>query len=249
MRGWSKGLVTLVTTTCHFRRMRLSGAGVKAIACATMLCDHTAIAFHQVLPQGAYLVMRTVGRVAFPLFCMMLVEGALHTRDWRRYALRLLLAGIVSEVPFDLLTTGSVVSPSGQNVMWTLLLGLLGLRTVMWARDRGALSRWQHVAFGVCVMALACMVAEALRCDYVSVGILAIGVLYAFRTRPLLAIVACYGSLALMSGEFPGVLLALPPMVAYDGRRGRQAHPLLFYAFYPGHLLVLWAVAHVSGLI
>ena len=75
--------------------------------------------------------MRLVGRVAFPLFAFMIAEGAAHTRDRRRYALRLLLLAVISEIPFDLVAGGTWLFPADQNTVFTLLLGLLAV----WAGD------------------------------------------------------------------------------------------------------------------
>jgi hypothetical protein len=75
----------------------LDGRTLKIIALVSMLIDHTGVAL---FPQLAW--MRYVGRLAFPIYCYLLTEGALHTRDIRKYIFRLLVFAAVSELPFDL---------------------------------------------------------------------------------------------------------------------------------------------------
>lgn len=84
-----------------------------------MLCDHLQLTLLPDLP-----ILRCVGRLAFPLFAFMAVEGYLHTRSLKNYLLRLLMLAVISEIPFDLLVSGSVFDPMHQNVIWTVILGL-----------------------------------------------------------------------------------------------------------------------------
>ncbi len=52
-----------------------------------------------------------VGRLAFPIFAFLAVEGYFHTRSFKRYALRMLLFAVLSEVPFDLMYGGTAFIP------------------------------------------------------------------------------------------------------------------------------------------
>lgn len=89
----------------------LSGTALKRIACLSMLIDHIGAAllenglFRQnaVWQGGVRLdfVMRMAGRLAFPIYCFLLVEGFVHTHDFRKYVLRMLGFALLSEFPFD----------------------------------------------------------------------------------------------------------------------------------------------------
>lgn len=224
------------------RFRRLSGSALKLLAVLAMLIDHTAICFQPLLASPRltlfgrvctpYLALRFVGRIAFPIFCFLLAEGFRHTRDRRRYGLRLLLFALLSEIPFDLFRGGQLLY-SGQNVFFTLLLGYLGL----WALEAFRAKPWRTLASVLGLFA----VAWFLGADYGWAGFLFILVLYLLGGQPVVQALA--GSALL---PWPvGVGLAFVPLNLYDGRRGFVRSPWLklgFYAFYPLHLLLLWQI-------
>ena len=107
------------------RSFDLSTAALHILAMAFMLSDHLWATLF--LSQEW---MTAVGRLAFPIFAFLAVEGYFHTHSFRRYALRMLLFAVLSEVPFDLMYSGTPFYPVHQNVIWTLLLGLLGIRAM-----------------------------------------------------------------------------------------------------------------------
>lgn len=60
-------------------RRSLSQESLKLIACVTMLLDHIGAVF---LPgYYTYYALRILGRLSFPIYCFLLVEGAHHTRN------------------------------------------------------------------------------------------------------------------------------------------------------------------------
>ena len=96
---------------------------LKAIACVTMLLDHIGAMF-----MPGY-TLRIIGRIAFPIFCFLMAEGAYYTRNPRKYALRLAIGMLLSELPFDYAfrfgpTWGS------QSVMVTLLIGFIAVEAI-----------------------------------------------------------------------------------------------------------------------
>ena len=128
-------------------RRSFSGTALKTIACITMLVDHIGASCIEagILTPGLDIgtlsrdtlstyplyrldmVLRFTGRLAFPLFCFLLVEGFVHTHNVKGYLGRLVLFGLLSEVPFDLAFFRTPFDPSAQNVYWTLALGVLAM--------------------------------------------------------------------------------------------------------------------------
>ena len=103
----------------HKRRLELTSFSLHILAMAFMLCDHL---WATVIPGNEWLTC--VGRIAFPIFAFMIVEGYFHTKKLKNYVLRLLIFAVLSEIPFNLMSGGSMFNPLHQNVLWTFLIGL-----------------------------------------------------------------------------------------------------------------------------
>lgn len=101
-------------------KFQISSAGLHILAMGFMLCDHL---WAMLFPAAGWLTC--IGRIAFPIFAFMAVEGFFHTHNLRRYLLRLLIWAILTEIPFNLMYGGSTFYPYHQNVLWTFLLSLL----------------------------------------------------------------------------------------------------------------------------
>ena len=219
----------------------LSGSMLKVIAMVTMLIDHLAayywwydpqfaqpfftIGHHQV---DACFLMRLVGRIAFPIFAFLLVEGFVHTSNRRRYGISLFLFALLSELPWNLVHTGTW-HYSSQIVFFTLLLGYLGICSIEYLKGR----RRVLALVGLLVGSI------LLRADYGCSGYGFILLLYVLRSQPLLQ--AVIGSCVLGSRWVAG--LAFIPINMYNGRRGfiqGRWSKYLFYVFYPLHLLVIY---------
>lgn len=212
----------------------LDGGTLKIIAIITMLADHIgALLFPQII------LFRIIGRIAFPIFCFLLVEGFMHTRDVKKYALRLLLFAFISEIPFDLAfgggsTIGFIpVNLYQQNVFFTLFLGLLALILI---------TKYGYQRINIFFIILSCMlVASFLKTDYGEAGVLLI-VLFYYSYGNILKVI---GSVILFCLIFTGIqiygILSLIPLVLYNGKKG-ITFKYVFYVFYPAHLLILYAI-------
>ena len=132
-------------------RYGLSAAALKYLAALFMLVDHIGMVFPTMLtelglPTWADGLPRLIGRLAFPIFCFLAVEGFLHTHDVKKYVRRLLLFGLLSEVPFDLAFFRTPFAPQHQNVYWTLALGVLAMAGLKRFEKENGLPGWQGLA-------------------------------------------------------------------------------------------------------
>lgn len=173
-------------------RNGLSGTTLKSIAMLLMIVDHAALIFFA----GTiwYLPGRILGRISFPIFCFLLVEGYCHTRSIRRYAGRLFLFALISEIPFDYAFFGQIVYMGYQNVFFTLFLGLAALACYDVAAGWGIRGdeRWLELplnrkvlystaAKGMIILIL--LAAWFFHTDYNAFGVVLILVLYIGRNR------------------------------------------------------------------
>lgn len=220
----------------------LSGTALKRIACLSMLIDHIGAAllenglFRQnAVWQGGVrldLVMRMAGRLAFPIYCFLLVEGFAHTHDFRKYALRMLGFALLSEFPFDW-AFFSGVWWGHQNVYFTLLLGLLAMK----ALDTFRTGEGTPDARGILCAAACTGAAALLRCDYDVMGMALILALYLTRKDRAAQCIAG----AVFTLFEPVAPLAFGLVWFYSGERGScsRAEQWAFYWFYPVHLFLL----------
>ena len=131
-------------------RKGISGSTLKFIAVFSMLIDHIAASVllnPLVNANSAFMislahVMRMFGRLAFSIFCFLLIEGFLHTKNRKKYALRLALFALISEIPFDLAFSYKSFDFSYQNVFFTLLIGLLVMIGFQTITDRWNEKKW-----------------------------------------------------------------------------------------------------------
>ncbi len=231
----------------------LSGNALKIIAAVTMFIDHIGAVVIEggllqnvmglslsdlaMLPTQFFwwkvnLVLRLIGRVAFPVFAFLLVEGFLHTRNVKKYGIRLLLFGVLSEIPFDLSIFHTPFYWGYQNIFFTLFFALLALAAVRKYENDKTL--WKAIA----AAALCCGCAAMLHSDYGAFGVAFVVLLYMTRRNPVMQ--TTVGILA-TAWELTA-FLAFIPIRRYNGTKGKANLKYWFYVFYPLHLLALYGV-------
>ncbi len=215
-------------------RFGVSAAVLKWIAVVTMVIDHFAAAVYwQTVGYNydVYFVMRKIGRIAFPIYCFLIVEGFFHTRNVKKYLRNCLLFAIISEIPFDMAIFGKIVYPQGQNVYFTLCIGLGALIMLDQYREKYEPG---YVLLRLLIIAAAAYIGEVLDVDYHWKGVLFIIMFYYIRNmQEWIRNLAVIGAFA-YEVTAP---LAVIPIHFYNGKRGTQIK-YLFYAIYPLHLLV-----------
>ena len=239
------------------KNFELTAAVLHIIAMTLMLMDHL---WATLLPAREWLTC--AGRVAFPIFAFMAVEGYFHTRSFKKYILRMLLFAVLSEIPFDLMYGGTWFYPVHQNVLWTFLLGLLGVWLMEQVRKKG--KTWMYLLVCVLVVPAGLVLGTLCMVDYYGVGVLTVFVFYFLHGRKWWYFLGQLAALYWLNVELLGglmypvqlfgmefelcpqglALLALIPIWLYRGRQGYHSKPFqyLCYAFYPVHMLLLVVV-------
>lgn len=218
-------------------KLGISSAVLKWIAVFSMIIDHFACAVCNPSVLGCspevYRNLRRIGRIAFPIYCFLLVEGFFHTKNVWKYLRNLVLFAVISEIPFNMAIFGHVFYPKGQNVYFTLALGLCAM--ILLKRFAGF--RMPQLLLQAAIIAMFLFLGEYLDVDYHWKGIAYIVMFYylkELKIRESLSAVA--GAVAFAVYEPPAVL-AFVPLYLYNGKRGWQIK-YLFYAIYPLHLAV-----------
>ena len=213
---------------------------------------------HHDLVYTVYEWMRYIGRMSFPIYCFLLVEGFLHTRNVKKYGLRLLAFACISEIPFDLAIQGKWWVYSYNNVFFTLALGLLaiwGLSYVEKFYEFWVEKQWEPILGRILILSAGLIIIVGcgafadmvLFTDYGLGGVVAIVVLYLLRGQRMIAFAASVLVLSVITGDTEILALAmLWPIMNYDGSRGKNMK-YVFYAFYPVHLLVLALICMELG--
>lgn len=253
----------------------ISGSTIKIIGIISMLIDHIGagilgklivnINYMQIMMSGnqnnimrwlinndmlysVYIIMRRVGRLGFPIFCFLLVEGFYKTHDIKKYVLRLGLFALISEVPFDLCFNGSILEFHYQNVYFTLLLGLLTMIAFDWIDKKewvaeDMLNNVVKMLLSAAALVVGAGIAHVMKTDYAAKGVLCIMVLYVFRkSKPLQIAAGCVAFLWEVTAP-----LAFIPIGFYNGKRGLKIK-YFFYAFYPVHLFLIWLMSVLMGM-
>lgn len=237
-------------------RFSLSGGTLKTIAIISMAIDHFGAAILKPLQSitidryqsmhnmvcSLYPISRNIGRLAFPIFCFLLVEGFTHTHNRAKYAWRMFLFALLSEFPFDYALKNSVINTHYQNVYFTLLIGLLVLIGVQYFETRDVKTKYDPYLnlFMEFIISLAgLLLAKWMHTDYGYKGVFLIIVLYFLRSDR--TIQAIFGAIAISWERIAP--LAFIPVWLYNGKRGRQ-NKYFFYFFYPVHLLLFGFIRH-----
>lgn len=222
-----------------------------------MLLDHMWVT---VVP-GNQQWMTCVGRLAFPIFAFLTVEGFFHTKNLKRYMGRMLVFALLSELPFNLMLSGSLLYPFHQNVLWCFLLGLCLMAGNEKAKSSGKL--WIQLLVGVGTFFLGSLLGMITFVDYGAAGVQMVLLFYFFRGRNWWNYLVQLAGMIYINREIGGLIyefdlfgidisfpqqcfavFALVFIWLYRGKQGphNKALQLIYYAFYPVHLLVLWMV-------
>lgn len=210
---------------------------LKIIALTTMIIDHYGAIF-----QSNIEIYRIIGRIAFPIYCFLLVEGYLHTKDVKKYAKRLFVFALISEIPFDLAFYNKL-GFTHQNIFFTLFIGL---GAIYFLDDKEKQFNFNKSA----IFFVAGVLAIVFSVDYNIIGIIYILAFYITKDYTKFKRISTVTLIMVMINLISGsmiqhfAILALPLIFTYNGELGPKNKPLqmLFYSAYPLHLLIFYLI-------
>lgn len=231
---------------------------LKIIAIITMFCDHLGDAIYRSISPFNY-----IGRIAFPIFAFQISEGFLHTKNLKRYFIRLMAFALISQIPY-ILFISLFSNEIKLNIFFTLTLGLIAI----WLHDyvhkdistqidikiiNSAPNTFLKLVVEFIPVIAICIIGELAHVDYGWWGILLVFIFYYFKNNKLAMNIAfitmCiinYGIDIIQTGFntvyiwlFTFNVLPILFINLYNGKQGKKIKYLL-YIFYPTHLLILY---------
>lgn len=208
---------------------------LKILALTTMIIDH-----YGAILQSNILIYRIIGRLAFPIYCFLLVEGYFNTSNVKNYAKRLFIFALISEIPFDLAFYGQI-GFEHQNIFFTLFIGLAAIYFVD--------NKEKYNLNSTLVIIGGAVLATLFRTDYQFIGIIYIFAFYKAHSMPkekrlpFTAIIMFAMNLAAgWVQQFS--LLALAVIYFYNNEQGIKNKFLQmgFYIAYPLHLFIFYLI-------
>ena len=219
----------------------ISAFTLKSLAILTMVLDHGAAVL--LSPYNEYyLILRLVGRIAFPIFCFLIAEGTYHSKKLTKYAFRLGIFALVSELPFNLAFYRNYSFPYHQNVFFTLLIGLgvIAIHRRIVVHNKKLLS--------IIPLFIGMYLAYLMKTDYGAQGVLLIYIFYIARNMTNFKIpIYIMGILMLSLNRYTLInslqvfaVISIVPISMYGGTKGKSLNKYVFYSFYPIHLILLY---------
>lgn len=224
---------------------KINGAQLKYIAFASMFIDHfnKAIITPFLTGTGPLNVITRIfdilGRIAFPIFAFMIVEGFFKTKSRWKYLRNLLVFATISEIPYDMFQSAVFINTRSQNILWGLALGLFTIMVIDKLKER-IKKRPLWIFVSIIIVALSSLGSMLISSDYEYYAIIIIYIYYLFYDKILLA--SGLGFLVIIKEIY--AILGFATVLLYNGEKGKQ-NKIFNYLFYPVHLLVLGIIRMV----
>lgn len=203
-----------------------------------MLIDHIGIIFFPNM-----VILRTIGRLSFPIFAFLVSEGYIHTRSIEKYLARIFVFFVISQPIFQ----NVIKNYTTLNIFSSLFLGLLAIHIY---------NKIQNKNYAFFIVILISVFAQMIKTEYGFYGIFVIFTFYLFNIKSdfkklffsqlFLIFPFLYFNLNIFSKGiinwtpccYFAAILPLFLIKYYNGQRGPNLK-YLFYTFYPAHLLIL----------
>lgn len=231
-------------------RKIFSATSLKYIAVIAMTIDHIAFVF---VPSESFLyfAMRLIGRLTAPIMSFFITEGFQHTRNRKKYFLRIFIFAIISQPFYFLMIFGRLPQNVWEffmnlNVMFNFCIGLIMLKFVS-----GNLHTEKKI-----IMSAVCFALSDL-CDwsYIIPAWILIFFFVKSRNKQILAFISVSAALMILKYRVTafsyqyGIILSLIPLNLYNGKQNNcnnkqltKTNRWFFYIYYPLHMAVISAI-------
>lgn len=213
----------------------LSNFDLKIIAIITMTIDHNGAIMYPNID-----IFRIIGRISFPIFAFLLVEGFKHTRNKLKYFLRLILFAIITQPIYDYTFNNHEL-----NILFTFSLSFLLLSSLEFIKK--IINKYSKVienylyktVFYSLIYILFTLFSIILNVDYQALGISLVFIFYLVPNLYLsfLLYLLAVTFLATNTIQFYS-LLSFLFIYMYNGEKGKNIK-YFFYLYYPLHFLIL----------
>lgn len=261
-------------TSTTILRKGITGTGIKIIALITMLIDHIgAYAIDPYIKykvpeyanyylngdfdvdtllageyEAVYIIMnvfRLIGRLSYPLYVFLLVEGFTHTRSVKKYALNMLIFAFLSQIPYSLATRGVLLRFDKWNIFITLLMGLLCIWCIsIFAEKRDGVGRIVFTAIPIIAIAI---ISYFIPAEYGIYGVMAIVIMYILRHKRITGYGIGVLALTIYNISEVTAFVTISVVSMYNGKRGMKINKYFFYFFYPLHVAIIYLVTLMLG--
>ncbi|MBO7357578.1 MAG: hypothetical protein J6U37_03530 [Lachnospiraceae bacterium] len=224
-------------------KINLNSNAIKFIALISMTIDHVGL---MLFPD--MMMLRYIGRLAFPIFAYMIAEGCFYTRNKKKHFLMIFGLGVLCQFVYYF-----ALNSLNQGILIAFSLSVLTIYSI----DFAFIKREQYIRLllpaGMLILdAFLCLYLPTLlphtdyAVDYGIVGVLLPVLIYLGKEKVQKLAFTCLGIILLSLEMGPWewyALLALIPLALYNGEKGKLNTKYLFYVYYPLHLAVIYGLS------
>ena len=240
----------------------LSNNALKIIAALLMLCDHIGML---IFPN--VIILRYIGRLAFPIFAYLIAEGAKHTRNYLRYFLTMAGFATVIQVGYYIFSGSLEMSVMVTFTLSLIIIFALDLfKKTVFTKNASKIKIVATASLFLGTIIFAAILDRSIDLDYHFSGCL-LPVFPSLLTTPKVEnppkifekldtkiprIIAASVGILLLALDFGGPqfygFLSIPLLLLYSEKRGKLKMKYFFYVFYPLHLVILYVIAIIIRL-
>ncbi len=206
----------------------LSGNQLKVLAAILMTIDHIGV---MIFTQSEFL--RIIGRLSMPIFAYMISEGALYTKNRKKYLSVLIVMSAIIQITYYL-----VERSLDQCILVTFSLSIM----LIYIIDR------KNIILSLLALTACFYLTQVVNIDYGFFGIVLPLLIYLGENKTQKLILLASGLVLVSLTNSPiqwYSLLSVPLMALYNGRRGKLGMKNFFYIYYPLHLVIIYFISQM----